>query len=86
MAKNVFPDKNIEFSNNFYDWNIIVINDNEIMHALELSWLLLNKMLEKEKSPMHVMKTVEQFGLVCFNKFNYVKHLYENIYLKYYGN
>jgi len=38
------------------------------IHWFDLSWLLLNKILERESSPNITVEKIKEFGIVCFNR------------------
>lgn len=50
------------------------------IHWFEFCWLLLNKILESNSSPVQISKTIHDFGLICFNQFKWlhpIDYLYE---------
>jgi hypothetical protein len=65
--------------------NVLETGDNyeDLIHWFEFSWVLLNRILEKETSPISIGNDVLNLGIICFNG-SEISHPIDFIYRKYY--
>lgn len=88
MCKILFPEYEKTWFHSIDDEHIVghLINEtnphklNLHIHWFEFCWIILNKLSQQIESPLYLTKEIEQFGLICFNKFESlhpVDYLYE---------
>lgn len=88
MCKVLFPEYieiNLEINENYDGIQDYIqlrkkYENTTFIHWFEFCWLLLNKILELNLSPIKISKIIHDFGIICFNQSKWihpVDYLYE---------